>query len=435
MRLRRDGSGGECDDHETRGLLVVAAVSRGAITVPTDRPDGTGRYTYAMTEPSAYELNAWRSIQQYRGSPATQVIQSTLSHASGYLSRANDRAVEYLDSRPQTQALAARTKELVAKTAQIAGTTKQKVAEAMPAAVNAWQATAVGSVQRAASKFARVGLSPKRVVAKHQEAGHEIKHLFELRGLDLEQIDAVRGQGSTWGYPVGGAAVGALSSFLISGSTLTTVVSAGAAAAPSGATIAGAFAGDAAVTYGLASRCVGQIALSYGFDPEAPGEQLFIMSVLNLATAATAGTKAAAMADISRLTQGLMRGKTWAFLMDASLIARVSKSFSDQFGRRLTQKGLGKWAPGIGIALGSALNWATLDEIASVADVEYRRRFLLEKYSQLADQVQDVPKPARGGAVVDGEVIEDEEISILGELADAGGPDLRGEGTDLDEES
>ncbi|MBE4719850.1 EcsC family protein [Pseudarthrobacter sp. AB1] len=388
-----------------------------------------------MTEPSAYELNAWRSIQQYKGSPATQAIQSTLGHASGYLSRANDRAVEYLESRPRTQALAVRTQELVAKTAQIAGATKQKVAEAIPAAVSAWQGTAVGSVQRAVGKVARVGLSPKRVVAKHQEAGHEIKHLFELRGLDLEQIDAVRGRGSTWGYPVGGAAVSAISSFVISGSSLATVVSAGAAAAPSGATIAGAFAADAAATYGLASRCVGEIALSYGFDPEAPGEQLFIMSVLNLATAATAGAKAAAMADISRLTQGLMRGKTWAFLLDASLIAKVSKSFADRFGRRLTQKGLGKLAPGVGIALGSVLNWATLDEIASVADVEYRRRFLLEKYPHLADQVQDVPMPDRDAVVVDGEVIEDEEISILGEVAEAGGPDLRGEETDPDEDS
>lgn len=387
-----------------------------------------------MTEPSAYELNAWRSIQQYKGSPATRAVRSSLNHASGYVSKANDLAVEYLESGPRTLALAGRTKEIAAKTAQIAGAAKQKVAEAIPTAVSAWQGTAVGSVQRAAGKVARVGLSPKRVVTKHQAAGHEIEHLFELRGLDLEHIDAVRGRGWTWGYPVGGAAVSAISSFVISGSSLATVVSAGAAAAPSGATIAGAFAADAAATYGLASRCVGEIALSYGYDPEAPGEQLFVMSVLNLATAATAGAKAAAMADISRLTQGLIRGKTWAFLMDASLIAKVSKSFADRFGRRLTQKGLGKLAPGVGIALGFVLNWATLDEIASVADVEYRRRFLLEKYPHLADQIQDMPKPARDAVAIDGEVMKDEEISILGEVAEAGGPDLRGEGPAPDEE-
>lgn len=32
------GSGGECDDDETRGLLVVAVVPKGAITVSIDRP-------------------------------------------------------------------------------------------------------------------------------------------------------------------------------------------------------------------------------------------------------------------------------------------------------------------------------------------------------------------------------------------------------------
>jgi hypothetical protein len=59
----------------------------------------------------------------------------------------------------------------------------------------------------------------------------------------------------------------------------------------------------------------------------------------------------------------------------------------------------------------------------------------VEKYPHLADQVQDVPMPARDAVVGDGEVIEDEEISVLGEVAAAGGPDLREEKTDPDEKS
>ncbi|KAB1929188.1 hypothetical protein F8280_00125 [Micromonospora noduli] len=45
---------------------------------------------------------------------------------------------------------------------------------------------------------------------------------------------------------------------------LATAVSGGAAAAPSGGAIFGAFAGDAALVLGLASRAVGHVSLLYG---------------------------------------------------------------------------------------------------------------------------------------------------------------------------
>jgi hypothetical protein len=54
------------------------------------------------------------------------------------------------------------------------------------------------------------------------------------------------------------------------------------------------------------------------------------------------------------------------------------------------------------------------------ADVAYRRRFLLDKYPQLADG-------DTLGAVLqedESDAAEDVQISVLGELADAGGPDL-----------
>ncbi|WP_227025733.1 hypothetical protein [Streptomyces fodineus] len=51
----------------------------------------------------------------------------------------------------------------------------------------------------------------------------------------------------------------------------------------------------------------------------------------------------------------------------------------------------------------------------------YRRRFLLEKYPHLADE--EAPGPFLGD---DADVPDDadEEISVLGEIVEAGGPDL-----------
>jgi hypothetical protein len=208
---------------------------------------------------------------------------------------------------------------------------------------------------------------------------------------------------------------------VISGGELVLAASAGAAAAPSGGAIAGAFAADTAAVIGLASRAVGQISLFYGYDPEEPAEKLFVMSVINVGTASSASAKNAAMADISRLTQALFRGKTWEVLGD-SVVTKVSKEFAKAFGFRLTKKGLGKAVPAFGIVVGSTLNWATLEGIVDAADMAYRRRFLLEKYPHLADgeasgPITDDDSDVPGDA--------DEEISVLGELAEAGGPDLR----------
>jgi len=244
-----------------------------------------------------------------------------------------------------------------------------------------------------------------------------------LRHLDLEQIDVVRGRGMSWGYPLAAALSGAGAGLVISGGELAVPVTGGAAAAPSGAAIAGAFVGDAALVLGLASRSVGHISLLYGYDPEEPAEKLFVMSVVNAGTAMSASAKTAAMADISRLTQALVRGKNWAVLLDMSLVAQVSKKFAEKFAFRLTKQGLGKVVPAAGIVLGGAFNWATLESIVDVANIEYRKRFLLEKYPHLAndeaaDSFSDVDQDAT-------QYGDDEGISVLGELAETGGPDLR----------
>ena len=162
------------------------------------------------------------------------------------------------------------------------------------------------------------------------------------------------------------------------------------------------------------------MSLLYGYDPEEPAEKLFIMSVVNAGTAVSAGAKSAAMADISRLTQALVRKKTWEIL-DKSVVAQVSKQFAKAFGVRLTKQGLGKVVPVAGILIGGTLNWTTLEGIVDAANMAYRRRFLLEKYPQLDDE--EVPGLF---PVVDQDSPDevDEAISVIGELAVAGGPVL-----------
>ncbi|MCX2749930.1 EcsC family protein [Arthrobacter sp. MI7-26] len=366
-----------------------------------------------MTEPSGYELNAWRDIQRFKGRPLSRVISNAGDQVAHGAAELGKRATQYLENRPGAQAAVSRGQEFVAKGAHAISNGARKAADALPD----WSGAALGSMRKTVGRVSRVGLSPKHVVAKHQKRGHDVASLSDLRRLDLEQIDAVRGRGASLYYPAFAAASGAVAGLVISGGEILGVASAGAAAAPSGAAIAGAFVGDTAFVLGLASRSVGHVALLYGYDPEEPAEKLFVMSVVNAGTAMSASAKTAAMADISRLTQALVRGKAWAIL-DKSVVAQVYKQFSKAFGARFNKQSLGKVVPAAGIAIGGAFNWATLESIVDVADMAYRRRFLIEKYPHLADE--DTP----GSFPDDVPDDFDEEISVLDELAEAGGPDL-----------
>lgn len=330
------------------------------------------------------------------------------------------RASAYLEAHPTAEGVVARGKAAAARATKTAGAAASKATAAVPDGMGEWTSAAVDSTKRAAARLSRSGLSRKRVVALHQKHGHEVETLPDIRRLDLEAVDRVGRRGTDWYYPGIAALVGAGSGLAISGGQIVAAASAGAAAAPSAGVVFGAITADAATVLTLATRAVGHVALLYGYDPEDPNEKIFALSVVNAGTAASATAKTAAMADVSRLTQALIRGKSWDVL-NHSLVSKVSNQFAKAFSVRLTKKGLGKVVPVVGIVLGGAFNWATLEGIFDAADNAYRLRFLLEKYPHLD-----------GGGVVDLVAVSDDEpeagderISVLDALAEAGGPDLR----------
>lgn len=373
-----------------------------------------------MTNPSDYELAAWRDIQRFKGRPLSRAMRNAGEQLAVGVGKVGQRATKYLENHPEAQSVVSRGQEIVADGAQAISAGARKTAAVLPDGVTDWSGAAFGSIRQTVGQVSRVGLSPKRVVSIHKKRGHGVESLLDLRRLDLEQIDAVGRRGASWYYPASAALSGMGAGLLISGGELVTAASAGAAAAPSGAVVASAFVGDIAVVLALASRSVGHVSLLYGYDPEEPAEKLFVMSVVNAGTAMSATAKTAAMADISRLTQALIRGKTWEVL-DKSIVAKVSAQFAKRFGFRLTKQGLGKVVPVAGIVVGGTFNWTTLEAIVDAANVAYRRRFLIEKYPQLA---HDEAPEAFLGDGSDSPDDADEAISVLDELNAAGGPDL-----------
>lgn len=361
---------------------------------------------------SEYEQDEWEKLKTFTGRPLTQfgaeAGQKVLDGAA-FVGKQVDHALE---THPKSREVLEKGKSAATSAARAIKSGATKAADLVPDGAGAWAGHALDSAQRTAARIARAGLSPARIVSKHRKRGHEVRRLGDLGRLDLEQIDLVRGRGASWYYPAAAALSGAGAGLAISGGQLVVVASAGAAAAPSIGVVAGAIAADAAFVLSASSRVVGHIALHYGYDPEDPAEKMFILSTINLGTAVSASAKAAALSDLSRLTQALVRGKSWEVL-NQHLVAQVSaKATAKLTTRQLTKQGLGKVIPLVGIGIGATMNWATLERIVDAADLAYRRRFLIEKYPHL--EVEGAVEVI--GEHDDGAAEGDPVISIFDEL-------------------
>lgn len=335
-----------------------------------------------MTGPSAYELNAWKELQDFKPRTVGGSINWVNAAAGKALAKAGQYASQELEKHP-------RANSAVKGAAGALGSGVGFVKDVTPA----WVSDVHVSAKRMTAKVSRAGLTKTGVVKKFQKAGLPVEHLFDLHSLDLEQVDDVRGSAASWYYPAIAAASGAGAGLAVTGGGIAVGASAGAAAAPSLGAVAGAMAADMTAVLALSTRAVGQIGLSYGYDPDAVAEKAFALSVVNVATASSQAAKAHAMQDLSKLTQSLARGRTWAVLNE-SFFSRAANQLSKQLGERLTKTQLGKAVPGLSIATGAVLNWAALESTVEAANFSYRRRFLLEKYPELQAQSEnpDVPR-------------------------------------------
>ncbi len=357
-----------------------------------------------MGEPSKYELNAWQEILDSRDRWWRRAGHQVGDAVAAGAAKADQKTREFVGRHPRLQSGLSQAGALVSWGGGA-------VAKLVPDVAKDWTGQAAGATGRAIRDLTRIGLSPERVVAHHQKKDHPVERLSDVRDLDLELVDKVRGRklGLTYVYPLLGAGSGASSAFVITGGELAIVPTAGASAAPTAGVVLGALAADAAWVTGLLSRAVGVIALNYGYDPKQPGEKLFVTAVVNAGAAGTTAAKMAAMRDLSYLTQKLFRNQTWAVLNKSKIAAALGEA-AKALTLKFTRRSLGKAVPVIGIGLGFTLNLDTVSRTIETAEMAYRRRFLLDKYPQLAESEPTLYPQETGDINEEG---EEEVISII----------------------
>ncbi|MFJ7206574.1 EcsC family protein [Streptomyces sp. NPDC098789] len=236
---------------------------------------------------------------------------------------------------------------------------------------------------KAVSGTASRTVSKKRVVEQYRRAGHDTGGLGGIRELDLEVVDEVaRHNAVRYGHALSAAATGLGSAAAVTGgevlASVGTIAGAGAGAAPGIGTVAGAMAADTAMMLGLATRVVASTALYYGYDPNDPEEEVFVMSVIALGMSTGTSAKAAAYAELSQLTQLLVRNAPWTKLNE-KVLTRIVQRFATKFAQQLPKKKLGQFVPVAGMAVGAGLSYLLIDRVAVSARDAYRERFLIEK--------------------------------------------------------
>lgn len=256
-------------------------------------------------------------------------------------------------------------------------------AESTTKAASAAMAKAAEGVGKFTSRSSQFTLDSDRVLRAYHRRGNAVVELVDIHALDLQVVDRVA-KFKRLNHLYGGAAMieGAGAAAIIGGGELLATVGgtagAGVAAAPGLGAIAAAVATDVAAVLVAGSRVVAHTALYYGYDPEDPKEEVFMMAVMGLGAATTQGAKMAAYGELSQLTQLLVRNAPWE-QMNGFVLTKIANKFAEQFGANLTKKKLGQFVPVAGIAIGAGLNYATIDRIADAAYWTYRERFLREK--------------------------------------------------------
>ena len=366
-----------------------------------------------MPEPSDYERHAWESLGERRFRPLSGAFRSASEKTAEGVASAWARATEAVDARPRLSAACGK----IADGGRKAVAAASRLAEKTPEGVKDWSGRAAEGTASMANRVARIGLTPEGAVKKYVKAGCDVTTLGDVRRLDLEVIDKVRGRNLDLAYAAAAATSGAGTATLLTGGVIA--FGGGVTAAPGMTTIAGAMVVDATAVLGITSRAVGHVSLLHGYDPEDPIEKLVVAAVINAGSATTASARGLALRDLSRLTQGLYRGASWSKLNE-SVITRALAKFAEEFGGRFTKKTLAKVLPGVGIALSAGMNWALVEGLVDEAIVAYRRRLLLEKYPQLevGTNVVLYADPSRRAAD-DNEIDDDISlIEIIDEIVD-----------------
>lgn len=292
---------------------------------------------------SEYEAAAWTKLIDYANKADTGGLRP-LRAAQRAIGRASDRASAFIDDH-------------------------ERVSAVIDTAL-----TPLEGLNRILTDAATATVRDQGVVRRAQRKDASISALSDIRARDLSVPDSLIGKpGLRYGVALG--AEGAASALAITGLTVSSTVSGGTTLVVA----VGAVAADVVTNLGAAARVVAVIATSYGYDLNEPDEQLYASGVLSYGSAGSAAGKTASLAQLSRLTQTMMRHATHEEL-SKFVVVKVTQQVFKALGFKATHQKLAQAVPVVGAVYNAGLNATAIQQVVARAQHAYRLRFLTEKY-------------------------------------------------------
>jgi hypothetical protein len=282
---------------------------------------------------NGYEAAAWRQIQEWERRPDVRLTKAVRTAA---------RPVSFLTDKLLLQPVLDRGGD--------------RIGEGMRSA-----ASSLGARVDRGAVLRRVSAAAGRTVDDLPDIGRvDLRTLDGLtKGLDRKYIAAASASGGTAG----------------AASTL-----------PGGSVIAlGALGADVVATSALLLRAIAGYGTHYGRDVSTPQEAQFAVGILSLgAVAGHASVRTQLLGELNAVGVMIAAGATWAELSTQSSVKALQAVF-DKLGMRLTKRKLAQVIPFFGAAAGGALGAVLADNTCQAAYMQYRRRYLLDKYPALRE--------------------------------------------------
>lgn len=202
-------------------------------------------------------------------------------------------------------------------------------------------------------------------------SGRELRELSDLRRVDLRTLDDLA-KGMDRKYIAAASASGGAA-----GATSTL---------PGGSVLSlGALGADVVATSALLLRAIAGYGTHYGRDVSTPEEAQFAVGILSLgAVAGHASVRKQLVEELNAVGAMLATGAAWSELSKQSSVQALQAVF-DKLGVRLTKRKLAQVIPFFGAAAGGALGAVLADNTCEAAYMQYRRRYLLDKYPALRE--------------------------------------------------
>lgn len=280
---------------------------------------------------NGYEASAWRQVQEWEGRPdaALSKVLRTAGRPVGLLT---DRLL---------------LRPVLNRNADRLGEGMRSAASALGA-----RADVAGTLRRTSSAV-----------------GRPVRDLAELRAVELRTLDEL---------------ASGLRRRYVAGASMSGGAAGATSALPGGSLLAlGALGADVVASTALMLRAIAAYGTQYGRDMTAPQEAQFAVGLLSLgAVAGNASLRRELLEEVHAVGVLLADGAPWAEL-SRNAHTRALQAVFDKLGVRMTRRKIAQLIPFFGVAAGGTLGAALADHTCTAAAMQYRRRYLLDKYPDL----------------------------------------------------